>query len=219
MKVEIMTKIMIVEDNLVASMELEELLTARGYEMVGTAECGEEAVSMAKEIAPDLILMDIKLPGKMNGITAAQKIKSKMDVPVVFLTGHAEVEIVERAAMVHPHGFILKPYHGAQIRAAIQIALKNHEREKGPSNGYEATESIIVAPSFSAMLLAKIPDLTTAELRVAQLVSRGLRTKEVAERLKISRHTVSWHRNKIRIKLGLDDKGTGLMGALRALVE
>jgi len=210
---------MIVEDNLVAAMELEELLTARGYEVPGTALSGSEAVAMAETLLPDLILMDIQLPGEMDGITAAQKIKAMMDVPIVFLTGRSEAEIVERAGMVHSHGFILKPYHGGQIRAAIEIALKNHEREKGLSNGYEAMESIIVAPSFSAMLFAKIPDLTTAELRVAQLVRRGLRTKEVAERLKISNHTVSWHRNNIRIKLGLDDKGAGLMGALRALVE
>jgi two-component system, response regulator PdtaR len=127
-----MTGILIVEDNLVAALELEEILKEKGYQVVSVAESGTEALAMAEAFAPDLVLMDIKLSGEMDGITAAQKIKSKMDIPLIFLTGHSDVEIVKRVGMVRSQGFVLKPYYGAQIRAAIEIALMNYKRDNGP---------------------------------------------------------------------------------------
>jgi DNA-binding NarL/FixJ family response regulator len=214
-----MYKILVIEDNVVDLIELEEGLTAEGYIVVGTSESGSQAVSMAETLAPDLILMDIKLSGQMDGIDAAQKIKSFKDIPIIFLTGHSDMAIVKRASMVHPQGFILKPYTPDQIKAAIEIAIKTHEREKNPTEDPEMPESILTDPTFLAAVTEKVPNLTCMELRIVHLVRQGLRTKEIAERLDLSRHTVSWHRNNIRTKLGLDCRNTNLMTALNTLSQ
>ena len=120
-----MPRIMIVEDEVGTALVLEELLENMDYEVAGVAHSGEEAVDMAEGLTPDLILMDIVMPGEMDGIDAARKIGQ--DIPVVFLTGYSEDELIEKAKSVEPHGYILKPFQPNQIKAAIEIALYNHE--------------------------------------------------------------------------------------------
>jgi len=122
-----MPRIMIVEDELATALVLEELLKNLGYEVAGVAHSGEEAVDMAKELTPDLILMDIVLPGEMDGIDAARKIGHELDIPVIFLTGYSEDELIQKATSVEPFGYILKPFQPNQIKAAIEIALYNHK--------------------------------------------------------------------------------------------
>ena len=197
-----MPSIMIVEDNLVAAMELEELLEHLGYDVVAIAERGIDAVAKAKEFKPDLILMDIKLRGRMDGIVAAEKIKSELDISIVFLTGHCEEDFVQRAANVHPEGFILKPYHGGQIKAAIEIALGNHERDRKYKRSVQGETILVENAECLNALSAKAPSLTASELRVAHLVRQGFRSKEIARVLRLSEHTVSWHRKRIRKKIG-----------------
>ena len=206
-----MPKILIVEDNLVSLMELEELLQQSGYGIAGTAENGLQAVRLALNLKPDLILMDIKLPGKMDGITAAEIIKSKMKIPIVYLTGHSEPEFLERAGKTNPHGFILKPYNGNQIKAAIEIALQVHENQ-GDQTFLVPHAEEGNAPSNGA--LESSSPLTISELKVARLIHKGFRTKEIAEHLDVSQHTVSWHRKNIRSKLGLYRRKESLLHAL-----
>ena len=105
-----MPKIMIADDDVSIQMELEDYLTHMGHTVVGIADTGAEAVEMAREMKPDLILMDINLSGEMDGISAAQKIKEDMDVAVVFVTGFDEPEYIERAKMVEPFGYVMKPF-------------------------------------------------------------------------------------------------------------
>ena len=209
--------ILIVEDNLVASMELEELLEAEGYKVAGVAHSGSEAVSKAVELEPDLILMDIKLSDGIDGIAAAERIKSYTQVPIVFLTGYSEPEIVQRACKLHPEGFVLKPYNGAQIRAAIEIALSNHNSLKNNRNYDVSTGIAFSEPVFSKMLHKAFPSLTNSEKRIAYLVLKGLHTKEISRQLGLSRHTVSWHRGNIRKKIGIDNRSKGLMAAFQEL--
>ena len=120
-----MPRIMIVEDEVATALVLEELLKNMRYEVAGMAHSGEEAVDMARELRPDLILMDIVMPGEMDGIDAARKIGQ--DIPVVFFTGYSEDELIEKAKSVEPYGYILKPFQPNQMKAAIEIALYNHE--------------------------------------------------------------------------------------------
>ena len=89
-----MTKIMIADDDFAIGMEIEEMLTALGYDVVGQAGSGQEAVKMAQDLKPDIILMDIVMPKGMNGIDAAEKIKAESDIPIIFISGD---EAVERA--------------------------------------------------------------------------------------------------------------------------
>jgi PAS domain S-box-containing protein len=122
-----MAKVLIVDDEAAITTQLEERLAVMGYDVVGTASTGEEAVGLARDHAPDIILMDIVMPGDMDGIEAARLIRQEMDIPVVFLTAYGDDRFIERAKDVGPYGYIIKPYQENALKAAIEIALYNHE--------------------------------------------------------------------------------------------
>jgi signal transduction histidine kinase len=124
-----MKKILVVEDESIIAMELELHLTEMGYEVVGIASSGVEAIAKARELRPDLILMDIVMPGEKNGIDAATEIKSEMDVPIIFVTAYADEERIKRAKTVEPFGYIVKPYEDREVRATIEVALYKKEME------------------------------------------------------------------------------------------
>ncbi|MBF0508980.1 MAG: response regulator [Deltaproteobacteria bacterium] len=122
-------RIMIVEDEAITARELAHELQELGYEIVSIVVSGEKAVRLAEENHPDLILMDIKLVGSMDGIEAAQEIKNKSGVPVIFLTSWAEDEFLARAKVTEPFGYLLKPYNIRELRACIEMALYRAEME------------------------------------------------------------------------------------------
>ncbi|MDD1701277.1 MAG: response regulator [Methanoregula sp.] len=127
-----MSKILVVDDEAIITMQLEERLTAMGYTVAGMAASGEDAVDKARRIRPDLVLMDIVMPGKMNGIEAAKIVTKELDIPVVFVTSYADDAIIEKAKSVRPYGYIVKPFNELEIKAAIEVALfrKATEREE-----------------------------------------------------------------------------------------
>ena len=118
-----MSKILVVDDEAIITMQLEERLHAMGYTVVGMAASGEDAIDKARRLSPDLILMDIVMPGKLNGIEAAQTIIGELDIPVVFVTSYADDAIIEKAKQVRPYGYIVKPFNELEIKAAIEVAL------------------------------------------------------------------------------------------------
>ena len=138
-----MPKIMIVDDDVITVTELIEALRSSGYEIGGTAESGEEAVKMAKKTRPDLVLMDIVMPGKTDGIQAAKKIREELNIPVIFLTGYSEEEYIERAKSARSSGYLLKPFVDAQVSSAIKIALYNFELEKSLAEAHVELEKIV----------------------------------------------------------------------------
>src|SRR5512136_2564031 len=127
-----MSKILIVDDEAIITMQLEERLSVMGYTVGGMAASGEDAVEKARSIRPDLVLMDIVMPGKMNGIEAAKIITAELDIPVVFVTAYADDAIIEKAKSARPYGYIVKPFNELEIKAAIEVALfrKTAEREE-----------------------------------------------------------------------------------------
>ncbi len=125
-----MPRIVIVDDDVFLSMVLEENLNSIGYDVVGAAVTGTAAIEMARETKPDLILMDIVLPGKPDGIDAARQIISELDIPVVFITGHKQTELLNRAKAAQPFGYVLKPFHEIQLKAVIDIALSKKDLER-----------------------------------------------------------------------------------------
>jgi PAS domain S-box-containing protein len=125
-----MCKLMLVDDEVVIISQLEEIVVAKGYEVIGMATSGKEAIEMAKDVRPDLILMDIMMPGEIDGITAAEQIKTETDIPVIFLTAYSEQELVDRAKCVEPLGYILKPFQERQITTAIEIAFYKGDVER-----------------------------------------------------------------------------------------
>jgi diguanylate cyclase (GGDEF)-like protein/PAS domain S-box-containing protein len=122
-------RILVVEDEMIIARELAAQLRMLGYEPVGHAARGEQAVSLAGELLPDLVLMDIQLAGDMDGIAAAQAIHDQFDVPVIFVTAFATDEMLSRARITEPYGYILKPYSEREIHTVIQMALYKHQAD------------------------------------------------------------------------------------------
>lgn len=122
-------RILIVEDEKIIAIDLQRRLERFGYTIVGMAGEGETAVSMALELNPDVILMDIMLAGKMDGIEAARSIKASRDIPFIFLTAFTDEKTLERAKEVEPYGYILKPFKERELYTTIDIALYKHAIE------------------------------------------------------------------------------------------
>ena len=103
-------KIMVVEDEWIVAKEICRNLKDLGYKVCSTASTGDEAIRKVEEDRPDLILMDIVLKGKMDGIEAAERITSQFDIPVIYLTSHTNQEYIERAKQTKPFAYLVKPF-------------------------------------------------------------------------------------------------------------
>ncbi|MFT5182887.1 MAG: two-component system response regulator LytT [Flavobacteriales bacterium] len=121
--------ILVTEDESIVRKDIEKTLQKLGYNVVGTADTGEKAIELATTLKPDLALMDIMLKGEMTGIEAAEKIKSKIDIPIIFLTAYADEKTLGKAKITEPHGYILKPFKEIDIQTSIEIAIHKHKKE------------------------------------------------------------------------------------------
>jgi two-component system sensor histidine kinase/response regulator len=117
---------MVVEDERVLALDLADTLDELGYTVAGMATRGEEAIELARRLHPELILMDVRLAGEIDGITAAETIRDEHDVPVVFLTAHADDDTLHRATNTEASAYLVKPFKGADLRCVIEIALHKH---------------------------------------------------------------------------------------------
>lgn len=122
--------ILIVEDELIVAESIAQTLEGFGYAVCGTVSAGAEALAAARDARPDLVLMDIVLKGEMDGIEAADRIRTLYAIPVVFLTAHADAATLGRAKVTEPYGYILKPFHDRDLSTAIEMALYKHQAEK-----------------------------------------------------------------------------------------
>jgi len=118
-------RVVVVEDEALIRMDVVATLEEAGFEIVGEGANGEEAISLAKEHQPDLVVMDIKMP-KLDGISAAEKI-AELKIPVVLLTAFSQTDLVSRAAEAGAMAYVTKPFKPADLLPAIQIALARHE--------------------------------------------------------------------------------------------
>ncbi len=165
-----MSKILVVDDEAIITMQLEERLSAMGYDIAGMSASGEDAVNKARRIRPDLVLMDIVMPGRMNGIEAAEIITNELDIPVVFVTSYADDAIIQKAKSVRPYGYIVKPFNELEIKAAIEVALFRKATEKEEqklktaqekaSTGIEARQT-----TQEGLVYLDLPEIKTVLLR------------------------------------------------------
>lgn len=123
-------KILIVEDEGLIANNLSDNLRKNGYEISGISASGEDAVEKANSLKPDLVLMDIHLDGQMTGIDAAEKLRTTFPVPVIFLTAHANRDILDRAKQTCPFGYLVKPVRQVDLINAIEVATYKHEMEQ-----------------------------------------------------------------------------------------
>ncbi len=115
-------RVLVAEDEALIRLDLVELLSDEGYDVVGQASDGEEAVALARELTPDLVVMDVKMP-KMDGISAAEVIAEERIAPVVMLTAFSQRELVERARKAGAMAYVVKPFDASDVVPAIEIAM------------------------------------------------------------------------------------------------
>lgn len=120
-------KILVVEDETIMARDLQSKLESLGYSVSAVIPSGEEAVEKTGELMPDLVLMDIALEGDMDGIEAADLIKNRFNIPVIYLTAYADDDILERAKITEPFGYMIKPFGERGLHSTIEMAIYKHE--------------------------------------------------------------------------------------------
>mgnify|MGYP001277990399 FL=1 len=150
--------ILLVEDEGIVAQDLQETLIHIGYRVAGVASEGVQAVCMAEELHPDLIVMDVGLQGDIDGIQAARMILERSHIPVIFLTGHRDTETLQRAVRAGPLGYILKPFQEVELRSAIEVAIHKHradvalrEREEALRRNAELLKSLSLVDELTQL--------------------------------------------------------------------
>ncbi|MDD1676645.1 MAG: response regulator [Methanomicrobiales archaeon] len=136
-------KILVVEDNAVVAMEIEENLTRMNYKVTGVAATGADAIRIAADTRPNLILMDINLIGPMDGITAAGKISAFLDVPIIYLTAYSDEPTLRRAMKTQPFSYLIKPFEERELYSNIEMALYKDKIKKRVEGDEQWLSSIL----------------------------------------------------------------------------
>jgi len=179
-------KVLIAEDEGIIAEELCTRVAAMGMMVAGVAASGDEAIAMADETIPNLVLMDIHLKGATDGIAAATAIRQRHHVPVIFISAHSDAATVERAKQVDPAGYLIKPFTEQELVVAIQMALHRHSNEQMArrlvdtqrieSLGHMAAS---VAHAFSNLLVPIMGNASVAALEVDPASAVGVRLERI----------------------------------------
>ena len=137
------SSILVVENEAIVALDLTERLSRLGYRVVATVAEGESALAAVIEHEPDLVLMDIRLMGAMDGIEASQQISQERDVPIVYLTAHSDPQTLAKACLTLPFGYILKPYTERELHTQLEIALYRHRAERQIRENEEKLRSVM----------------------------------------------------------------------------
>ena len=180
------TRVIIADDESILRMDLQETLAELGYLVVGQVGDGQSAVSMARELEPDVVVMDIKMPG-MDGIEAARILTEEKIAPVVLLTAYSQRDLIERAKEAGVVGYLVKPFREADLSPAIELALARFEEfralEKEVNNLNEALETRKKVERAKGILMEKHGMTEHDAFRKIQKMSMNTRKpmKDVAE--------------------------------------
>ncbi|MEN6395720.1 MAG: response regulator [Methanoregula sp.] len=139
--------ILIVEDEAVTAMALKKSLTDMDYDVCGVEPTGEVAIKKAGELNPDIILMDIYLAGDMSGIEAAENIRLRYQIPVIYLTAFSDEKHIQKARITAPYGYILKPVRERELKTTIEMALSRKILEQELGESYETIRVLLNATS------------------------------------------------------------------------
>lgn len=122
--------VLIVEDEAVIAIDLQETLIGLGYTVYGPFATGEEALVAVAEMGPDLVMLDIRLAGQLDGIAVAEQLRARTAIPIVFLTAHADAETVARAGGTEPYAYLLKPFDEHELAITLQLVLQRSGRDQ-----------------------------------------------------------------------------------------
>jgi CRP-like cAMP-binding protein/AmiR/NasT family two-component response regulator len=175
------TNVLIAEDEALVALDISHELASAGYTVVGQVASGKDAVQKALELKPDVILMDITMPGEFDGIQAAEEIGRKMGTPVIFVTAHSDEVTLQRAKLTRPSGYIMKPFEPNELRANIEIAL---HRAKIAAPTEEVEEEQDFLPGFEtgqALEPGYVVDRHKLEAVEAVSLFEGIAPRELAD--------------------------------------
>jgi PAS domain S-box-containing protein len=161
--------ILVVEDEAIVANDIRETLITLGYGVAGMAKSGESALEKVAETRPDLVLMDIHLIGKMDGIEAAGQIHIKYGIPVIFMTAYADNALFERAKVTEPYGYMVKPYDERGLHSAIEMALYKHTMERRVRESEATTRLMVNATKDLLYLLGADGKILVANEALARL--------------------------------------------------
>jgi PAS domain S-box-containing protein len=153
-------RILIVEDERITAEDLRDILTDLGYTVTASVSSGADAIAQAGQNPPDLALMDIRIKGDMDGTETARILRERFNIPVVYLTAHADTNTLSRAKLAQPLGYITKPFQEAELHAAIEIALHKHQEDLKHRGQEELLASTMRAIAEGVIAVDK-PELVT----------------------------------------------------------
>lgn len=146
-------RILIVEDGAIVAEDLRRRCEANGYRIAGVTASGEDALVTAEASRPDLVLMDIRLKGTMDGIEAARLIRERYDIPVVYATAYSDDATLDRAKRTSPFGYIFKPVESRDLHTTIEMALHRHATEAALRSALQCQSMLLEAFTDPVMLL------------------------------------------------------------------
>lgn len=170
-----MTKIniLVVEDENIVSKDIQQSLKKLGYNVVGSAATGEDAIELTEKHLPQLVLMDIMLKGDMSGIEAAEVIKERFNIPVIYLTAYADESTLNKAKVTEPYGYIIKPFKEIDIHTSIEMALYKHQKVSDLKKERDMLYSVVDKQSTNDIIFVK------SNLPAGQAGSRLVKLKTV----------------------------------------
>ena len=201
-------RLLLADDHRMLRETLKRSMLDEGFEVIGEASDGQDAVRQAIELRPDVVLMDVTMP-EMDGVEAARQIcEADLDIRVIMLTMHADQDVIAAAIRAGAVGYLVKDCSFEEVADTVRQAM---------------SANTDVSPALAATMLAEARDLTDAgdtvvskrEIEVLQLIADGCSTPEVAEQLFISQKTVKNHLASIYAKLDARDRTQAVLQAVR----
>jgi DNA-binding NarL/FixJ family response regulator len=205
---------MLADDHRMLREGLRRSMSEQGFDIVGEAGDGDEAVRLAEKLEPDVVLMDVTMPG-VDGVEATRQIKGTMpQIRVVMLTMHADQEVLAEAIRAGASGYLVKDCSTEEIASAVRLAVSG-ETALSPQIAASMLDEVrrLDSQSFGAPEEERI--ISRREEEVLQLIADGCSTPEVAERLYISQKTVKNHLASIYQKLDARDRTQAVLQAVR----
>lgn len=149
------TSVLVVEDESIVAKDIQNSLKKLGYTVPSVENTGEDAIDAAGKHRPDLVLMDIMLKGDISGIEAAAQVKSRYQIPVIFLTAYADESTLSKAKVTEPYGYIIKPFKEIDLHTSIEMALYKHGKEQEVKLERDLYSSIVLDKSAEDCIFVK----------------------------------------------------------------
>lgn len=165
-------RLLLVEDERLIALDVQHRLQRLGYEVVGTAATGEAAIDLARNLRPDVLLMDIQLAGDMDGIEASEIIRAGLDIPVVYLTACSDEQTLQRARSSGPLAFVLKPFGDRELTVAIDMARHKHLLEQQLVEKERLLDTTLASIADAVICLDSLSDITYCNHAALSLLRR-----------------------------------------------